>query len=194
MLTTAAVKELANQIALHDGKAYEVLFCEYHPRLLQFAHSISHSREAAEEIVSDVFIKIWNKRQSLPEIENLHFYLYVSTKNQAINYLARQNREKTFSPDEVVVELRSIYYDPEQLLITAEMLRLLQHAISQLPPRCQLIFKLVKEDGLKYREVAELIGVSIKTVENQMTIALRKIDQSIQFDEQKSISSANKFK
>ena len=190
MLTTAAVKELATRIALHDGKAYEVLFWEYYPRLRQFAHSISHSREAAEEIVSDVFIRIWNKRQSLPGIENLHLYLYISTKNQAINYLTRQNREKTFSPDEVVVELRSIYYDPEQLLITAEMLRLLQHAISQLPPRCQLIFKLVKEDGLKYKEVAELIGVSIKTVENQMTIALRKIDQSIQFDEQKSISSA----
>ena len=149
-----------------------------------------HFSVAAGEIVSDVFIRIWNKRQSLPGIENLHLYLYISTKNQAINYLTRQNREKTFSPDEVVVELRSIYYDPEQLLITAEMLRLLQHAISQLPPRCQLIFKLVKEDGLKYKEVAELIGVSIKTVENQMTIALRKIDQSIQFDEQKSISSA----
>ena len=58
----------------------------------------------------------------------------------------------------------------------------LHYAINELPPKCRLIFKLVKEDGLKYREVAELLNLSVKTIENQMTIALRKIGQSVQFD------------
>jgi RNA polymerase sigma-70 factor (ECF subfamily) len=64
-----------------------------------------------------------------------------------------------------------------------------QKAINDLPPRCQLIFKLIKEDGLKYREVAELLQVSIKTVENQMAIALRKIGQAIHFDIRTTLSS-----
>ena len=80
------------------------------------------------------------------------------------------------------MEFRSIYLDPEQLMITSEMFRRVKEAIGELPPRCQLIFKLIKEDGLKYREVAELLGLSLKTIENQMTIALKKIGHSIEFD------------
>ena len=79
------------------------------------------------------------------------------------------------------MEFRSIYLDPEQLMMTAEIFRKMRYAINELPPRCQLIFKLVKEDGLKYREVAELLNLSVKTVENQMTIALRKIGQAVHF-------------
>jgi RNA polymerase sigma-70 factor (ECF subfamily) len=67
-------------------------------------------------------------------------------------------------------------------MLTAEMMNRVQKAINDLPPRCQLIFKLIKEDGLKYREVAELLQLSIKTIENQMAIALRKIGLAIHFD------------
>jgi RNA polymerase sigma-70 factor (ECF subfamily) len=74
-------------------------------------------------------------------------------------------------------------------MVTAEMLRRIQQAIQQLPPKCQLIFKLIKEDELHYKEVAELLGLSVKTVENQMTIALRKLDKSIGFDIVRSVSS-----
>jgi RNA polymerase sigma-70 factor (ECF subfamily) len=74
-------------------------------------------------------------------------------------------------------------------MLTAEMMNRVQKAISDLPPRCQLIFKLIKEDELKYREVAELLQVSIKTVENQMTIAIRKIGLAIHFDISTTLSS-----
>jgi RNA polymerase sigma-70 factor (ECF subfamily) len=104
--------------------------------------------------------------------------------------LIKDKKNKVFSLDECLVEIQSIYFDPEQLMITAEMVRRVQHAISQLPPKCQMIFKLVKEDGLKYKEVAELLGISPKTVENQMTIALRKMDQAIGFDIVRSVSSS----
>jgi RNA polymerase sigma-70 factor (ECF subfamily) len=77
-------------------------------------------------------------------------------------------------------------------MITAEMLALIQKAIDQLPPKCKMIFKLAKEDGLKYREVAEVLSVSIKTVENQLAIALEKIGNTVHFDVGRSIPSTVK--
>jgi RNA polymerase sigma factor (sigma-70 family) len=78
--------------------------------------------------------------------------------------------------------MNSIYFDPEKLMLTEEMMRQIKKAINDLPPRCRLIFKLIKEDGLKYREVAELLQLSVKTVEAQMAIALRRLAKCMHFD------------
>lgn len=187
---TPLIDELVGKIAeLDDNRAYEQLFRLYYERLRQFAYSFTRSRESAEEVVSDVFMKLWVKRKSLLKIQNKHLYFYICTKNLSLNRIAKEKRNSSFSLDECEVEIKSIYYDPEQLLITAEMVRRIQDAINQLPPKCKLIFKMIKDDGLKYKEVAELLGLSLKTVENQMTIALRKIDRSIHFDLVRSVSS-----
>jgi RNA polymerase sigma-70 factor (family 1) len=189
MIAASALNELVEKISVGDDlAAYKQLFIHYHQRLTQFSLSITGNKESAEEVVSDVFIKIWNKRKSLDHIENLHLYLYVSTKNLSINYLQKQNKHRSFSLDESNVELSTIYFDPEQMMITAEMFRRLNLAVQDLPPKCRLIFKLIKEDGLSYKEVAQLLQLSLKTIENQMTIALKKIGHSISFDIKKAIS------
>jgi len=188
MAAAGNLDALKGLIALDDGQAYKELFVLYYPRLLLFSYSFTHCKESAEEIVSDVFLKIWLRRKSIPEIENLHLYLYISTKNLSINRVLKQKREKTFSLDEVKVEFESIYFNPEQLYITSEMFKRIQFAIKQLPPKCQLIFKLVKEDGLKYKQVAELLNLSVKTIESQMAIAVRKISLCLQFDMAKAVS------
>ena len=189
------VDEFVIRIARHDdAMAYKQLFCLYYSSLLQFSYSITRLRESAEEVVSDVFLKIWNSRRSLLKIENFPLYLYISVKNQSINYLEKQHRQRSFSIDEMDAELKSIYLDPEQLLITSEMMIKIRQAIDALPTRCRLIFKLIKEDGLRYKEVAELLNVSIKTIENQMTIALKRIDKSIHFDITKTVSSSSSSK
>lgn len=188
-MTASISKELLSKIVLHDDAiAYKQLFILYHPRLVDFSSSILHNYQSAEETVSDVFLKIWNARKSLMNVQNIHLYLYVSVKNLSINRLEKERKEKLFSLNEVKVEFQSIYYDPEQLLLTAEMYKLLRAAIDKLPPRCQLIFKLIKEDDLSYKEVAELLQLSPKTIENQMTIALKKIGQSIHFHPHKTIA------
>ena len=188
MAAAGNLKALAGRIVDDDPLAYKELFLLYHPRLLQFSFSITHSKEVAEELVSDVFLKIWLRRKSLSDIDNLHLYLYVSTKNLSINWVLKQRRERTFQLDDIVVEFKSFHSDPEQMLISSEMFRRIQFAIQQLHPRSQLIFKLVKEDGLKYKQVAALLDLSIKTIENQMGIALRKIALCVQFDMAKTIS------
>ena len=189
MPTTEHIQELQRRIAnYNDESAYKELFAVFYKTLLQFGYSFVRSHEVAEEIVSDVFIKLWKKRSGLTRIHNLRLYLLISTKNFALNYL-RAQKKPLLQAEHYQVQLQSIYFDPEKLLITAEMINRVQKAINNLPHRCQLIFKLVKEDGLKYREVAELLELSEKTIENQMTIAVRKIGQAIRFDIRTTLSS-----
>jgi len=187
------IQDLQHKIGqLDDQQAYKELYTSLYAYLFGFARTIVPCRETAEEIVSDVFIRLWERRKELEKIENLKVYLYVATRNVAFNYLDKQKRTPTHSIDDVKAEFISIDFDPEQLLITADMLALIQKAIDQLPPKCKIIFKLVKDDGLKYREVAEVFGLSIKTVENQLAIALGKIGHTVRFDMDRSIRSTVK--
>ncbi len=185
------IKRLLSLIALNnDQVAYKELFILLHGRLKQFAYSILKSSEEAEELVSDVFVRIWEKRDQLTAIESPLLYFYTTAKNLALNRLNKQKRIQNQSPEEWLVQLNSIYFDPEQLMMTEEMVRQIRQAVNNLPPRCRLIFKLVKEDGLKYREVAELMQLSIKTIEAQMAIALRRLGKCMQL-EIKSLSSSS---
>jgi RNA polymerase sigma-70 factor (family 1) len=193
----STIQDLQHRIGrLDDQQAYKELYTSLYAYLFGFARTIAPSRETAEEIVSDVFIRLWERRKELEKIENLKVYLYVATRNVAFNYLDRQKRTPTHSiddiSDDISAEFTSIYFDPEQLLITADMLALIQKAIDQLPPKCKVIFKLIKDDGLKYREVAEVLGLSVKTVENQLAIALEKIGNTVRFDLGRSIPSTVK--
>jgi len=191
MISANTIRDLQVRIArFDDQQAYKELFTSLYSYLFQFAKTLVKSKEPAEEIISDVFIKIWEKRKDLEKIENLKLYLYVSTRNLSYNYLDKQKRSATNALDNVQAEFTSVYFDPEQLLITADMLTRIQKAIDQLPPKCKMIFRLAKEDGLKYREVAEILNISVKTVENQLAIAVQKIGSAVSFDIQKTVSSS----
>jgi RNA polymerase sigma-70 factor (family 1) len=192
MISAEEIRYLQQQIArFDDQQAYRLLFTALYPYLFPFAKALVRAKEPAEEVVSDVFIKVWEKRQDLCKIENLKVYLYVATRHVALNYLEKQRHTATNPLDHLQVsELISVYIDPEQLMITADMMQLLRKAIDRLPPKCRLIFKLVKEDGLKYREVAEVLNISAKTVENQMTIALQKLGNAVNFDIKRSLPTS----
>jgi RNA polymerase sigma-70 factor (family 1) len=165
-----------------DQKAYEELYVSFYKYLYNFAWSFVKSKQLAEEIVSDVFIKVWQKRTTLRSIDNFKVYLYVATKNISLNYLGKTRNQSYSDIEDLSAELISNYSDPEQLLITSDMMVLINNAIAQLPSRCRIIFQLVKEDKMKCREVAEVLQISPKTVENQVTIAVRKIGNAVRFD------------
>ena len=158
-----------------DIHAYDALYIICFPVLTRFAYSFIKSRELAEEIASDVLIRVWNRRGKLQEISDFRLYLYISTRNAALSALKKQRQSHYFSLDETSVWMKTDDATPEQLFITAELQKKIQAAIHQLPPKCRLIYKLVKEDGLKYREAAELLHLSVKTVEAQMGIALKRL-------------------
>jgi RNA polymerase sigma-70 factor (ECF subfamily) len=103
----------------------------------------------------------------------------VSVKHTAFNYLKKSKRVSVINLDEVHCHISETVMNPEESLISAEQVNEIHKAIAALPAKCRLIFKMVKEDGLKYREVATLLNLSSKTIENQMGIALSKIGQSL---------------
>ncbi len=183
MISSSEIKELQRRVAVYeDAAAYKDLFLFFNKPLRQFAFSFVKSRELAEEIVSDVFIRIWEKRKDLESVENLKVYLYISIKNTALKYLLQLKKQPSLSIDDLDVEVESFYRNPEELFLTAEMLRRIEDAVNALPPRCKLVFKLVKEDRLRYKEVADILNISVKTIDAQLALALKKISKAISFD------------
>ena len=178
-MPTTTIEKLCLQIAEFDDEvAFGELFRLYFPRLLLFTEAILKSREQAEEAVEDVFLKLWENRNTMVSINNFSHYIYTASKYAAINAL--KARKKTF--EEITGDdfwLDYTYNGPEADLISNENLKEILQAINQLPPRCRLIFRLVKEEGMKYQEVAQLLQLSVKTVENQMIIAIRKIQDTL---------------
>jgi RNA polymerase sigma-70 factor (family 1) len=182
MIIVDDIPELQRRIAQYDDEsAYKEVFFRYYSALVEFAFSFIPYRVLAEEVVSDVFMRIWERRSTINQIDNLRVYLYISTKNTALNYLQKQKRNAFLALDEVPEDQRLMSIDPEQIMITAEMMKRIQLAVQNLPPRCKLVFKLIREDGLPYREVAEILNISIKTIDNQLAIALKKISLAINF-------------
>jgi RNA polymerase sigma-70 factor (family 1) len=191
MIAPARLQFLKERITQHnDQLAYRELFLAFYPPLLQFATGFTKAKQPAEEIVSDVFMSLWEKRSRIEHISNLKIYLYTSIRNASLNYLSRNNQVLLTDLSEIPIELSTLPLNPERMMITAEMKKMIREAVLKLPARCKLIFKLVKEDELKYREVAELLKISIKTVEAQMTIALKRIGEAVRFDISKTQSTS----
>ncbi|HEY8968311.1 MAG TPA: RNA polymerase sigma-70 factor [Puia sp.] len=180
-MPATSISQLCLQIAESDDEvAFGELFQLHYSRLLLFAEAILKNHEAAEEAVEDVFLKLWENRKVLPAINNINYYLLVAVKHKALDYLEKTKKQAIIGLDDVEVEFGEIPVNPENVLISAESVRIIQTIINDLPPRCKLMFRLVKEDGLKYREVADLLNVSIKTVETQISLALNKIGTALQ--------------
>jgi len=177
------ISELQRKIALCDDMAaYRRLYDTLHRELFYFSYSIIKSREVAEEIVSDVFIKLWRIRNELLAIENLTVFLYTIAKNLSINHITRNYKYPKVSLDAIEVENISSFDNAEELFISAELARRIQQAIHTLPSQCKIIFQLVREGGLKHKEVAAILSISEFTVRNQLVIAVKKIASATQLD------------
>jgi RNA polymerase sigma-70 factor (ECF subfamily) len=164
----------------HDETAFKEFYKENVFKLFQFAFAFARNKELSEEIVNDVFLKLWQRRNKISGIKNINVYLYVSVKNTAFNYLRKTSPKKNIDIEEISADHFYLSPDQEQILITDELKRLIEQSINQLPPKCKLVFKLVKEDGLSCTEVATILGISYKTVTTQLTIALKKLELLLQ--------------
>lgn len=170
------VRLLQLNVAHHrDEHAYKKLFLFYHPTLYRFAYSICKSNEAAEEIVSDVMVKIWTMKSDLAAITNLRVYLFKAIRNATFNYLARNQKYSSTQIEQLNIELDSNLYQPEEAALKKELAQKVMAAVQSLPPKCQMVYKLVREDGFTYREVAAIMDISEKTVDRHLNIALHKL-------------------
>jgi RNA polymerase sigma factor (sigma-70 family) len=108
-------------------------------------------------------------------------YLYISARNGALRKLQQSRKNATLSLDELSVHLISSNNNPEEAFLTTELLQKIDAAVNELPPRCKIIYKLAKEDKLKYKEIAQLLNINVKTIDNQLATALSKIASAINF-------------
>lgn len=158
-----------------DQQAFKELYLIYFDRLYKFAFSILHSSEFAEEAVNDVFLNIWQKRSSLKNIESLKNYLFISTKNTSFNYLSKFRKERNTTLDDVLVRFEADELTPETAYFTNEVRMEIEQAINQLPPKTKLVFQMAKIEGLKYKEIAEILSISVNTIDNHIATAIKKL-------------------
>lgn len=174
------LRQLQQKIKKGDTAAFTRLYGMLFKRLYGFSFSIVKVADLAHEVVEDVLLKLWMQREKIDAIQNLPVYLYVAVKNQSLNKLAlKANQWLTEDFDELTPEVASIPNDPLRLMITKEMLGRINEAIENLPPRCKMIFRLVREDGLRYKEVAEILNISVNTIDVQMATAVKRICESL---------------
>lgn len=189
--TAVQLKELQARIASEDETAFTQLYLHFGKKLMLFAVSLVRSRETAEELVEDVFVKLWANRARISDIDNITVYLYVAVKNRSLNALSQKARELVAAPfDFLDTAVDEFAADPYDLMITSEMMGRMQEVIETLPPRCKMIFKLVREDGLRYKEVAEILNISVNTIDVQMAIAVKKICTALNVSKPRKPSQA----
>ena len=174
------IQNLLNKISEKDDEhAFQQLFEFYVHGLFRFTFAILGNKELAEESVSDVFFKIWIHRSKIGGIESFKAYLYTSARNTALNYLDKEDRKKAISLDDINVSLPINEICPETELISKELKEIIGRAIEHLPERCKLIYSLAKIEQLKYKEIAQILDISVKTIDHQLTIAIKKIGNEI---------------
>jgi RNA polymerase sigma-70 factor (family 1) len=170
------IRNLLFQISQGDQKSFSALFQLYYKRLLSFAFQYVRTTEVAEEIVSDVFVRLWNMRADITKIENPEAFLFVSVKNGSLNYLEKFSLYQVCQlPDQERSELVNTD-NPLKDLEWKELLFKMDEAIATLPGECQRIFRLSREEGFKTKEVASILDLSPRTVETQLYRAIKKID------------------
>jgi len=183
---------LLKKITQGNESAFRKLFDMYYQRLFHLAFFFLKSKELSEEAVSDVFFTIWKKRETLDTIQDIEKYLYIAVKNQALHYIRRSALPDNEPIDLYGIELIPDNDNPELALLDKEYRDLIQQAINSLPYKCREVFRLVQSDKLKQKEIAEVLDISIKTVEAHISTAYKRIAEYVN-KEYKSTSKSNKL-
>lgn len=159
-----------------DQQSFRQLFNHFYTGLVRFAMDLTISREAAEELVADVFVQLWKNRKQTDPILYFKTYLYTAVRNRCYNHHRDQQKhqwleleeEDTPPADEVHPQLE-----------WKEMQQWLDRAVESLSPQGRTIFRLVREEGFKYKEVADILGISPRTVETQLVRATGRLRQAL---------------
>lgn len=175
METNSQTYQLLMQISENDETAFQTFYNKYYDLVYRYVNNHISNEECVDEIVSDVFIKFWERRAYIKDIANIDYYIIKATKNHVINFWKKSSREKDlFQP--LIDKMGSIeHISPERLFMIEEMHMEMVTAVETLPPRCKRVFKLVREDNKSYKEAAKEMKVSVKNIEVQLSIATKKL-------------------
>jgi RNA polymerase sigma-70 factor, ECF subfamily len=161
-----------------DKDAFKHFFQTYYNDLCNFTNTYVRDTVLAEEIVQDIFVYFWENKSKLQLTHSAKSYLYSASRYKSLNVLRDKNRKERIH-SEITDFQSSLVYPEEELLDSAQLRTILDSAINELPPKCREIFLLSKRQELSNKEIADQLDITVKGVENQMTIALKKMRDSL---------------
>jgi RNA polymerase sigma-70 factor (family 1) len=159
---------LLKYVASGDEAAFRKLFHQYADSLQSYIYQLTRSNEMADEVVQDIFLKIWMSRESLEYIQNFRNYLFVISRNHALNLLKKSVRERKRYQSWELFQLRNSQFSAED---QEPILSVIDQGINQLPPQQYKIWNLRRRQGLTYLQIADLTGLSKETVKKYLKIA-----------------------
>ena len=169
-------RTIIDKIRKGDEHAFELLFRKYYTRLCGFANKFLASRTDSEEIVQEVFLNIWKNRQKLKVNGSIHPYLFKSVQNLCFNFIAHQKVvDNYYSVIELVYQNSNQEFSAYEDVLYKELQDKIETTIQALPKECERIFRMSRDEGFKYAEIADRLGISVKTVETQISKALSKL-------------------
>lgn len=178
-MTEQEVRRYLRQMKEEDSeRAFHGFYNLCYDRLFRIACYYVKHEEWAQEIVLDVFMRLWEQRDRLPAVNNIEDYCFVLTRNASLNYLERENRRAALSP-EPLPETGDEAESPESVLISEELFARYIKALDRLPERCREVFIRVREEKQSYAQVAEALGISVKTVDAQLQKAVTRLKKAL---------------
>ena len=158
-------------------RVLEELYKTHHKRMCNHALNIIGDMDAAQDIVQEVFVKVWKNMDEIEMGDYFKYYLLKATTSTSLNYLQKTKRFREIKEEvKQASPPKPEEQDPAQL---EELKRSIRSAIDRLPPKCKMVYILCRQEDMSYKEVAEHMDISIKTVENQMGIALKKLREDL---------------
>ncbi|MDE6216836.1 RNA polymerase sigma-70 factor [Bacteroides sp.] len=178
-MTEQEVRRYLRQMKEEDSeRAFHGFYDLCYDRLFRIACYYVKHEEWAQEIVLDVFMRLWEQRTRLSEVNNIEDYCFILTKNAALNYLEKENRRTTRSAGPLP-ETNDETESPEEILISEELFARYVKALDRLPERCREVFIRVREEKQSYLQVAEAMGISMNTVDAQLQKAVSRLKEAL---------------
>lgn len=176
-------QELLLRLQEGDKEAFTNLYYAYKDKLFGFAMSITNSSTKAEDIVQDVFLKIWKNRSSIAEVENINAFIFRVAQNQIIDELRKFAKEQlTFSSADYIINKEDGDANPIEDLMKKEVREKIEEAINLLPPQQKRIYTLHNDKGYKYEEIASELNLSVSTIRNHMSQAINNIRKQLLYN------------
>ena len=169
---------LLERIRAGDSDAFDAVFRANYAALVGSAERILGRRDVAEEIVQDVMLELWRRRETLAVEDSLRGYLFRATRNRSLNHLRHGAIEKRAEP-ELAANRAESGSSAHAALVEEEIEVAVKRAVADLPARCREVFELSRMHGLRYSEIATTLGISVKTVEAQLGKALRLLRERL---------------
>jgi len=167
---------IVKQMVDGDKKAFKYFFEKYYSELCNFVNIYLKDTSLSEEVVQDIFVYFWENKSKINVHSSVRAYLFSASKYRSLNELRNQKRIPTSQDSASTANLHATDEDTEDCFTDPEELKnILNQAIQQLPEKCREIFLLSKKGNLSNKDIADQLNISVKTVENQITIALKKL-------------------